>query len=40
MQYTMAFGMVQSNNNFHDSHKLYNKHGIHAALPLHFFLER
>ncbi|MDA0278817.1 MAG: inositol 2-dehydrogenase [Bacteroidetes bacterium] len=33
-------GMVQSNNNFHDSHKLYNKHGIHAALPLHFFLER
>ena len=33
-------GMVQSNNNFHDSHKLYNKEGIHAALPLHFFLER
>ncbi|MFS4417780.1 inositol 2-dehydrogenase [Maribacter sp. 2307ULW6-5] len=33
-------GMVQSNNNFHDSHKLYNKTGIHAALPLHFFLER
>lgn len=33
-------GMVQSNNNFHDSHKLYNKDGIHAALPLHFFLER
>lgn len=33
-------GMVQSNNNFHDSHKLYNKKGIHAALPLHFFLER
>ncbi len=33
-------GMVQSNNNFHDSHKLYNKNGIHAALPLHFFLER
>jgi myo-inositol 2-dehydrogenase/D-chiro-inositol 1-dehydrogenase len=33
-------GMVQSNNNFHDSHKLYNKQGIHAALPLHFFLER
>ena len=30
-------GMVQSNNNFHDSHKLYNKQGIHAALPLHFF---
>ena len=33
-------GMVQSNNNFHDSHKLYNEQGIHAALPLHFFLER
>lgn len=33
-------GMVQSNNNFHDSHKLYDKEGIHAALPLHFFLER
>lgn len=33
-------GMVQSNNNFHDSHKLYDKQGIHAALPLHFFLER
>ncbi len=35
-----SMGMVQSNNNFHDSHKLYNKDGIHAALPLHFFLER
>ncbi|MCK0159071.1 inositol 2-dehydrogenase [Allomuricauda sp. F6463D] len=33
-------GMVQSNNNFMDSHKLYNEKGIHAALPLHFFLER
>lgn len=33
-------GMVQSNNNFLDSHKLYNEQGIHAALPLHFFLER
>lgn len=33
-------GMVQSNNNFMDSHKLYNDQGIHAALPLHFFLER
>ncbi len=33
-------GMVQSNNNFHDSHTLYNDQGIHAALPLHFFLER
>ncbi|MEM9143105.1 MAG: inositol 2-dehydrogenase, partial [Bacteroidota bacterium] len=33
-------GMVQSNNTFHDSHKLYNAKGIHGALPLHFFLER
>lgn len=33
-------GMVQSNNTFYDSHKLYNEQGIHAALPLHFFLER
>ena len=33
-------GMVQANNNFHDSHKLYNNKGIQAALPLHFFLER
>ena len=33
-------GMVQSNNNFHDSHKLYNADGAHSALPLHFFLER
>ncbi len=33
-------GMAQGNNNFHDSHKLYNKEGIQAALPLHFFLER
>lgn len=33
-------GMVQSNNNFMDSHKLYNHEGIHASLPLHFFLER
>ncbi len=33
-------GMVQSNNNFMDSHKLYNDKGIHSALPLYFFLER
>ena len=33
-------GMVQGNNNFHDSHRLYNKQGIQGALPLHFFLER
>lgn len=33
-------GMVQTNNNFQDSHKLYNEQGVHAALPLHFFLER
>ncbi|MFS4456129.1 inositol 2-dehydrogenase [Maribacter sp. 2304DJ31-5] len=33
-------GMVQGNNNLHDTHKLHNKDGIHGALPLHFFLER
>ena len=33
-------GMVQANNNFHDSHRLYTKQGINASLPLHFFLER
>lgn len=33
-------GMVQANNNFMDSHRLYTKRGIEAALPLHFFLER
>lgn len=33
-------GMVQAHNNFYDSHRLYNSKGIHAALPLHFFLDR
>ncbi len=33
-------GMVQANNNFHDSHRLYNSSGIQAALPLHFFIDR
>src|SRR5690606_5947390 len=33
-------GMVQSNNTFMDSHRLYNRQGIHSSLPLHFFLER
>lgn len=33
-------GMVQANNNFMDSHRLYTESGIQAALPLHFFLER
>ena len=33
-------GMVQGNNNLYDNHKLYNKHGVYGALPLHFFLER
>ncbi|MDC3132685.1 inositol 2-dehydrogenase [Flavobacteriaceae bacterium] len=33
-------GMVQSENNFHNSHKLYNANGIQSSLPLHFFLER
>ena len=33
-------GMVQANNNFMDSHRLYTDKGIQASLPLHFFLER
>lgn len=33
-------GMAQGNNILHDNHKLYNKDGVHGALPLHFFLER
>ena len=33
-------GMVQSNNNFHDSHRLYTVSGVETSLPLHFFLER
>ena len=33
-------GMVQSNNNFHDSHRLYTAARVEASLPLHFFLER
>ena len=33
-------GMAQSENNFHNSHKLYNAEGIQSSLPLHFFLER
>ena len=33
-------GMVQGNNNFHDSHQLYTDQGIQGSLPLNFFLER
>lgn len=33
-------GMVQANNNFMDSHRLYTEKGIKTSLPLHFFLER
>lgn len=33
-------GMLQSGNNFKDSHKLFDGDGVHGALPLHFFLER
>ena len=33
-------GMVQANNNFHDTHQLFTHQGIQGALPLHFFLER
>lgn len=33
-------GMVKADNNLHDTHQLFNSEGSHAALPLHFFLER
>lgn len=33
-------GMVQGDNNFHDSHRVYNEDGVQGALPLNFFLER
>src|SRR5690606_7421726 len=33
-------GMAQADNNFMDTHRLYNDRGIHGNLPLHFFLER
>tara|TARA_R110000751_G_scaffold307512_1_gene429195 strand:+ start:1661 stop:2671 length:1011 start_codon:yes stop_codon:yes gene_type:complete len=33
-------GMAQADNNYEDSHRLYNNKGIHGSLPLHFFLER
>ena len=33
-------GMVQSNNNFHDSHQLFTSEGVKTSLPLNFFLER
>lgn len=33
-------GMVQADNNFHNTHRLYNRQGVQGALPLHFFLER
>jgi len=33
-------GMAIANNNFHDSHRLYNSQGIQSSLPLNFFLER
>mgnify|MGYP003664017698 FL=1 len=33
-------GMVQADNNYEDSHRLYTNKGVQGALPLHFFLER
>jgi len=33
-------GMVQADNNYEDSHRLYTNKGVLGALPLHFFLER
>jgi myo-inositol 2-dehydrogenase/D-chiro-inositol 1-dehydrogenase len=35
-----SYGMVQGNNNFNDSHRLYTRKGIQRSLPLNFFLER
>lgn len=33
-------GMALADNNFPNSHKLYNEKGVSGDLPLHFFLER
>ncbi len=33
-------GMVQAENRFNNSHRVYNSQGVHSSLPLHFFLER
>lgn len=33
-------GMVRAENNLHDTHQLYTRHGSQRSLPLHFFLER
>ena len=33
-------GMSRINNNTIDNHMLYDEKGIHASVPLHFFMER
>ncbi len=33
-------GMLQAQNRVKDLHTLHDAHGVHTALPLHFFLER
>jgi myo-inositol 2-dehydrogenase/D-chiro-inositol 1-dehydrogenase len=33
-------GMARAENNFPNTHQLYNEKGVSGDLPLHFFLER
>lgn len=33
-------GMIQVNNNFHNSNKLFTKEGVRGSLPLNFFIDR
>ncbi len=33
-------GMVNIDNNYHDTHSYYNKEGSHGPLPLDFFMDR
>ncbi|MGD8779880.1 MAG: inositol 2-dehydrogenase [Ignavibacteria bacterium] len=33
-------GMIKVDNNAPDNHKYYNQNGVHASLPLNFFMDR
>lgn len=33
-------GMIKVDNNAPDNHNYYNEHGVHASLPLNFFMDR
>ena len=33
-------GMIRVDNNAPDNHKYYNENGVHASLPLNFFMDR